>query len=92
MCCNKNYKRKFHEKFKERFFITYTVLNHDSNKFILLLRKSVYPYEYKDNWEKIYETSLPEIEDFHNHLNMEDITDADYAHAKKLAQILKLKI
>ena len=39
-----------------------------------------------DEWEKFNETSLPEKEDFHSHLNMEDITDADYAHAKKRLQ------
>ena len=32
--------------------------------------------------EKFNET-LPEKEDFHSHLNMEDMTDADYVHAKK---------
>ena len=28
-------------------------------------------------------TSLPEKEDFYSHLNMKDITDADYRHGKK---------
>ena len=28
-------------------------------------------------------TSLPEKEDFCSHLNMEDITDADYTHRKR---------
>ena len=53
-----------------------------NNKFILLLQKCVDPYEYIDGWEKLTETSLPEKEDFYSHLNMEDITDADYTHAK----------
>ena len=35
-----------------------------------------------DEWEKFSETSLPEKEDFHSHLNMEDTTDADYTHGK----------
>ena len=46
------------------------------------MRKGVYPYGYMDDWKKFNETSLPEKEDFCSHLNMEDITDADYAHAK----------
>ena len=33
-----------------------------------------------DDWKKINETLLPEKEDFYSHLNMEDITDADYTH------------
>ena len=32
----------------------------DIKKFILLLRKGVYPYEYMDSWERFDETSLPE--------------------------------
>ena len=36
----------------------------DTNKFILLLRKGVYPYEYMDDWEKFNETTLSEQKDF----------------------------
>ena len=36
------------------------------------------------HWEKFNETPLPEKEDFYSHLNMEDITDTDYTHAKKV--------
>ena len=42
-----------------------------------------------DDWYKFSETSLPETEDFHSDLNMEDITDANYAHAKIVRKILK---
>ena len=35
--------------------------------------------------------SLSEIEDFYSHLNMEDITDADYAHAKRVCKDFKIK-
>ena len=58
MCCNKNYQHKFDEKLKERFFNTYKFSNHDSDKFILLSWKGVYPYEYMDDCEKFNETSL----------------------------------
>ena len=83
LCCNKNYQHKFHEKLKERLFNTCKFSNHDNHKFILLLRKGIYPYEYMDCWEEFNKTSLPEKEDFHSHLDMEDITDADYGHARK---------
>ena len=39
-----------------------------------------------DDWEKLNETTLPEKEDFYSHLNMEDITDADYAHTKRVCK------
>ena len=55
------------------------------------MRKSVYPYEYMDDWEKFNETSLSEKEDFYSHLNMEDITDADYAHVKRVCKEFEIK-
>ena len=61
----------------------------NNNIFILLLRKGVYPYEYMDDWEKFNETLLPKKEDFYSHLNMEDITDADYAQQKEFVKILQ---
>ena len=44
-----------------------------------------------DDREKFNETSLPEKEDFYIHLNMEDITGADYAHAKRVYKHFKIK-
>ena len=44
-----------------------------------------------DDSEKFNETSLPEKEDFYSHLNMEDITDADYAHAKGVCKDFEIK-
>ena len=75
LCCDKNYKQRFDKNLKERFFNTYKFSNHGNNKFILSLGKSVFPSEYMDK------TSFPEKEDFYIHLNIEDITDTDYAHA-----------
>ena len=49
------------------------------------------PYRYMDNWEKFNETSLPEKEDFYNHLNMEDITDGDYTHTKRVCEDFEIK-
>ena len=36
-----------------------------------------------DYWEKIVQT-LPEKEDFYSLSKMEDISDADYMHAKRV--------
>ena len=49
---NKNYQHKFDKKLKETFFSTYKFYNHDKNKFIFLLQKGVYLYEYIDDWEQ----------------------------------------
>ena len=52
--------------------------NGDLNKFVILLRKGVYPYEYMDSWEKINETSVPAKKDFDSELTLEGISDKDY--------------
>ena len=44
-----------------------------------------------DDWEKSYETSLPEKEDFYSYLNMEDISDAEYTHAKRVCKNFEIK-
>ena len=36
----------------EKFYNTYQLSNKDHNKFVLLLRKGVYPYEYMDSWKR----------------------------------------
>ena len=40
------------------------ISNNEINKFILLLRKVVYPFEYIDDWEKFNETTLPKKKNF----------------------------
>ena len=37
-----------------------------------------------DSWERFDETSLPDKEAFYSSLNMEDITDVDHRHAKRV--------
>ena len=64
LSCNKNYSNKIDEKLKKRFKNTFKFSNNDTNKFVLLLRKVVYPYEYMDQWGKFNETTLPEKEEF----------------------------
>ena len=43
------------------------------------------------DWENFNETSLSEKEDFYNHLNRKDITDVDYAHAKRVCKDFEIK-
>ena len=44
-----------------------------------------------DDWEKSNESSLPEKDDFYSYLNMKDITDADYGHAKRVCKDFEIK-
>ena len=46
---NKDYSNKLDEKLKKKFKNIFKFSNSDVNKFILLLRKAVYPYEYMDD-------------------------------------------
>ena len=88
----KNYKKDFNKGLIHRFISTYEFYNEDINKFTLLLRKDVYPYEYMDSWERFNKTSLPDKEAFYSSLNMEDITDVDHRHAKRVFKTLNNKI
>ena len=89
--CKKNCKNDFNKELIHRFSSTCKFCNGDINKFILLLRKGVYQYEYMDSWERFNETSLPDKEAFYSNLNMEDITDADYRYAKRVFKNLDNK-
>ena len=73
------------------FSITYQFCNGDLHKFVSLVRKGVYSYEYMDSWEKFDETSLPDKKAFYSKLNLEDITDKDYDHAKRVWEVFKIK-
>ena len=70
---------------------TYSFCNNDINKFVLLLRKGIYPYEYMDSWERFNETSLPSKEDFYSNLNMENIDDIDYRHGNNVFKRFELE-
>ena len=56
---NKYHNKDFNKDLINRFASTYKFCDGDIHKFILLLRKRVYLYEYMDGWERSDETSLP---------------------------------
>ena len=60
--CKKNYEKGFNKDLIQRFANICEFCNGDLNKFILLLRKVVYPYEYMYSWQRFDETSLPDKE------------------------------
>ena len=82
--CEQYYKKNFNKELIKRFASTYEFCNKDLNKFILLLRKGVYPYEYMNNWERFNKTSLPNKESFDRNLNMENIADMVIMYSKYL--------
>ena len=44
-----------------------------------------------DEWERFNEKSLPEKEKCYSNLNMEDLTDADCMHVKRVCEDFKIK-
>ena len=91
LSCNKIYSNKIDKELKKRFKSTVKFSNNNTNKFILLLGKGVYPDEYMNDWENFNETTLAEKEEFYSDLNMEDVTDADYIHAKRVCIDFEIK-
>ena len=88
--CKKNYKKEINKELIERLASTYKFCNNDFNKFVMLLRKGVYPYEYMDGWDKFNEASIPGKESFYSNLTMENIPEMDYAHANNVFKTFKL--
>ena len=67
----------------KKFPNVYQFCNGDINKFVLFLRKGLYPYEYMDSWKKSDETTLPDKKAIYSELYLEHITDKDYTHMLK---------
>ena len=85
--CKEEWKRSLN-KLIENFANTYQFCEGNLNIFIMLLEgKGVYPYEYMDNLEKFNETSFPSKKAFYSELNLENITDKDYARANKVWEV-----
>ena len=84
MKCKMNFEKDFNKELINKFSSMYDFCKGDINKFILLLRKGVYPDEYMNSWNRFYETSLPNKKLFYSCLNMENITDIDYRHGMRV--------
>ena len=93
--CTENNRCEEYKKLIEGLIKTfpsiYQFCNGNLNKFVLLLRKDVYPYKDMDSWEKFDETSLPDKKDFYRNLDLEHIVDLDYAHAQKVWDVFEIK-
>ena len=73
--CEKEYEKEFNKELLERFANTYKFCDNDINKFIMLLQKGVYPYEYIDEWDKFNEKVLPGKDSFYSNLTLENISE-----------------
>ena len=82
--CEKEYEKEFNKKLLERFSNTYEFCDNDLNKFLILLSKGVYPYEYMDGGGRFNEKVLTDKDSFHSNLTMEDISKIYYAHANNV--------
>ena len=80
-CKTKKTKNLDGEALKNNFNHTSRFLGCDE-KFCLMIRKGVYPYEYMDGWEKFEETSSPPKDAFYSRLSMKGVSDQDYEHAQ----------
>ena len=89
--CKQYYEKGFNKELIKRFASTFEFCTGNLNKFILLLRKGVYPYKYMHNRERFEETSSPNKESFYSNLNMENIDDIDYRHGNIVFKRFKLK-
>ena len=45
-----------------------------------------------DSWERFDENIIPPKEAFYSELNLENITDKDYEHVKKVWDVFEIKI
>ena len=71
--------------------LKYTNKRFRKEKFKLMTRKGIYPYDYMDSFEKFNKTELPTKEEFYSILNNEHITDEDYSHAQNVWTTFQLQ-
>ena len=73
----------------KKFPSTYELCNNNIDKFLLLLKKGVYPYGYMNDWKKFNENKLPSIKNYYSNLQVKNITNEDYAQQKLYGILLK---
>lgn len=63
----------------------------EKEKFALLERKGVFPYDYVDSWEKLNENELPTKEQFNSKLSESGISESEYRFAQKIWNEFNIK-
>ena len=79
------------ESLTQQFKSAWELSNHNVDKFLLLLRKGVYPYEYMRDHEKFKEIHLPSSVCFDSNLLLSKISQEDYDHAQKVKKNFSIK-
>ena len=74
----------------KRFPCTFKLCRGNAEKFLLLLRKGVYPYKYMHNTLTFNKKELPTIDKFYSNLAFCGINTEDYNHAKKVCDLFKI--
>ena len=74
-----------------KFPCTFKLCRDNAKKFMLLLRKGVYAYEYMVSIDKFKKKGLSSIDKFYSSLSNSNISKDDYNHAKKVCYLLKIK-
>lgn len=78
-------RKKF--KYSHQWFFEYCMkkgLEPDSELFLKIVKKGIYPYEYMQNVDCFDEEQLPIISDFHSTLTGSDITQEQYGEAQTI--------
>ena len=92
ICRSCRFKKGQHlQKLTKKFPSTYRLCDKNVNKFVLLLKKGIYPDEYMDSMDKFNETTLPSIEKFYSKLQLKNITKDECNHAKKVWEHFEIK-
>ena len=60
-------------------------------RYELLMRKGVYPYEHVPSWDKFKKTKLPPTEAFYSSLNLSSVSDDDYQHMQRVWNEFNIK-
>ena len=63
----------------------------DDDEFLLMTEKGVYPYDYIDSYNRLYEDKLPIQSDFYSMLSSLECSDKDYERAQLVWNTFKYK-
>ena len=74
----------------KKFPCTFKLCRNNAQKFMLLLTKGAYAYEYMDSMDQFNEKELPTIDKFYSSLSNSNISKDDYNHAKKVWNLFKI--